>query len=50
VRLVDLCHKFQLIDALADGDAELMGVDDAGERAAGELPFGGLERRSRCRG
>ncbi len=34
----DLCYEFQILDALADGDAHLMCIDHSGERLSAALP------------
>jgi hypothetical protein len=39
--LINLGHQFEVTDALANGDTELMGVDHAGKSPAASLPLPG---------
>ncbi len=39
LRLQDLCHQPQVVDALANGDAQLVRVNNAGKYRARSLPL-----------
>ena len=44
-RLAALRDQLQVVDALADGDAKLMGVNDSSKRNAGSLSRRGFDKQ-----